>query len=65
MPYSEINSPSQIANIVPPVIVIRVVAVGSAKAAVNPKFGSTWIPDDWNNLIWPMAFRLAMGIAKK
>jgi len=70
MPCSVISSPSQIANIVPAVIVTMTESVVSRSLLLpNPKPGisvvfetwSTWL---WKMFTWPMACKAAIGIAK-
>src|SRR5512136_2315757 len=66
-PYSDISSPSQIANIVPAVILTMMVSDG--RKLLNPKLEITGgRPIRWaellNILTWPMACKAAMGTAR-
>lgn len=67
MPYSEISSPSQMANIVPPVMVMIMVMVGKFRPRSLPKvrIGTVVLPlSDRINRICPKAFSAAMGTAR-
>ena len=63
-PNSDINSPSQMANIVPAVMVRIVVTVGKLNPRSKVKMFSPVVVNCWKRRIWPMAFSAAMGTAK-
>jgi len=71
MPCSVINWPSQMANIVPAVIVTMTESVVSRLLPApkpNPSIKSTLRPDWliwlWKMLIWPTDCKAAIGIAR-
>ena len=67
MPYSEISSPSQMANMVPPVMATIMVMVGRLKPRLLPKFKIGWpvlFGSDSISRICPKAFSAAMGTAR-
>ena len=68
MPYSEINSPNQMANMVPAIMLNNIATEGKTNAEVNPKFKIGTPPPrieiELKMWIWPTADKAAMGTAR-
>ena len=69
MPYSEISSPSQIANMVPAVMASRIVMDGSQRLPLKPNgtmtWFSAWTDSELKMLICPMADQGRHGNGKE
>ena len=65
MPYSEINSPNQMANMVPAVITSKVVSDDSHKSGVKPNGMIVCEAMELKILICPIADNIAIGTARR